>query len=86
MKKKFTIEDPMPPLWMMFPHIHPLSIGWRMGSGEGYKFALFDWLETLSPNDKEKYITMFPPPVLLWKDWYDLDDDIEEAPEPWGYF
>jgi ribA/ribD-fused uncharacterized protein len=71
---------------MIYPHIHPYSIGWRMGYGEGYKFDFFDWLDTLSAEDKEKYKSMFPPPVLLWKDWYDQVEDTGNAPEPWGYF
>ena len=86
MNSKFTIENPMPPLWMMFPHIHPLSIGWRMGYGESYKYDFFDWLDSLSTNDKEQYEAMFPPPMLLWKDWYDQSEDAGDDPEPWGYF
>ncbi len=27
----FTLDNPMPPLWMMYPHISQFSIGWRMG-------------------------------------------------------
>jgi len=82
----FTIENPMPPLWMMFPHIHLLSIGWRMGYGESYKFDFFDWLDTLSVGDMEKYKAMFPPPVLLWKNWYEQSGNLEakEDSKPWG--
>lgn len=25
-----NIENPMPPLWLMYPHISRYSIGWRM--------------------------------------------------------
>ena len=60
----FTINNPMPPLWMKYPYIHPLSIGWRMGFGEGYKFDFFDWFKVLSENEQKEYKKMFPPPKI----------------------
>ena len=85
MSNSYTIDNPMPPLWMIYPHIHPYSIGWRMGYGEGYKLDFFDWFNPLSIDDKEKYKSMFPPPVLSWKDWYDWPE-INPNQHLWGYF
>ena len=76
MKLKFTIENPMPPLWMMYPNISQFSIGWRMGYGEGYKWDLSDWLETLSAEDRKQYDEMFPRPKFwtteLEDNYYDM--------------
>lgn len=77
--KKFTIDNPMPPLWMMHPHITRYSIGWRMGYGEGYKYDLNDWFDALSDEDQKKYQEMFPAP-RTWAGHYDeiIDNDYEE--------
>jgi len=74
MKAKFTLENPMPPVWMMCPHIRQFSIGWRMGYGEGYKYDLSDWLDTLTETEKEKYQKMFPHPKT-WREYYNPDYD-----------
>jgi ribA/ribD-fused uncharacterized protein len=70
----FTIDKPMPPLWIMYPEITQFSIGWRMGYGEGYKWVLFDWLNKLTTDEKRKYEDMFPRPVF-WKNPNDEDFD-----------
>ncbi len=69
----------MPPVWIMYPNISQYSIGWRMGYGEGYKWDLRDWKESLTKEEKNKYQEMFPQPVF-WRDLYSEefeDDDIE---------
>lgn len=71
MNSKFTIENPMPPIWIMYPHISKYSIGWRMGYGEGYKWDLADWLKTLKEEERKKYNQMFPRPSF----W---DENFEE--------
>ena len=85
MEKTFTIDNPMPPLWLMYPHIHPLSIGWRMGSGEGYKFDFFDWLKTLSESERKQYQEMFPPPRIWGWNRYYWDENAEKD-EYEGYY
>lgn len=74
MEDNFTIESPMPPIWIMYPNISQYSIGWRMGYGEGYKFDLGDWKNTLSENDKKTYDEMFPRPVF-WRNPFDNDSE-----------
>jgi len=77
MKNMYTIDNPMPPLWLMFPYIDKYSIGWRMGYGEGYKFEFYDWLATLSKDEKMRYQTMFPAPKT-WTGYYDEEIDLEQ--------
>ena len=43
----YTLDNPMPPLWLMYPYIHKFSIGWRMGYGESYKYEFNDWFAGL---------------------------------------
>lgn len=45
---KFTIDNPMPPHWMMCPHIGPGSLGWRMGFGEVYAEKQYIWYRNLA--------------------------------------
>ncbi|UIR56396.1 NADAR family protein [Sphingobacterium sp. SRCM116780] len=80
MKNKFTINRPMPPLWLMYPHISQFSIGWRMGYGESYRNNLFDWLETLTDDENKKYQEMFPAPKT-WREYYNIDYDFEDVEE-----
>ena len=77
MKAKFTIKNPMPPIWIMYPHITQFSIGWRMGSGEDYKCNFWDWLNTLTENEQKKYQEMFPPPKN-WREYYNSEYDFED--------
>lgn len=76
MSFNFTIEKPMPPIWIMYPNISQFSIGWRMGYGEGYKWDLIDWLKTLTSEEIKKYDKMFPKPKFWHEDfeenYYDL--------------
>ncbi len=69
---KYTIENPMPPRWLMYPDISQYSIGWRMGYGEDYRYKLGDWLETLSKDERKKYDEMFPKPIF-WRDSFEED-------------
>ncbi len=80
MKKQFTIESPMPPIWIMYPYITQYSIGWRMGYGEGYKDYFFDWFKTLTKKEQQEYDKMFPKPVF-WRNLYenDIEDDEIES-------
>jgi len=78
MKKKFTLDNPMPPLWMLYPHIPKFSIGWRMGYGESYKYQLHDWKETLSEEERLAYQDLFPAPAA-WRGYYDPEFDFEDG-------
>ena len=73
MQSVFTFDNPMPPPWLMYPHIHPYSIGWRMGYGEGYKYDFLDWLETLPKDELEQFQLLFPAP-RIWRGYYSNDN------------
>ena len=66
----------MPPLWLAHREIERYSIGWRMGYGEDYIYRFGDWLDTLSPDERTEYRTLFPEPVT-WKGWWDDEDSSE---------
>ena len=80
MSFKFTIENPMPPVWMMYPNISQYSIGWRMGYGESYKWDLADWKKTLTTEEISTYQEMFPPPTF-WREYYNEDYEFEDIEE-----
>ena len=64
----YTIENPMPPLWLMYPYIGQSSAGWRFGYGAEYKWDLTNWLKELSAEDAATWEQMFPPPVFWQED------------------
>ena len=66
----------MPPPWLAHREIERYSIGWRMGYGEDYIDRFGDWLDTLSPEERTEYRTLFPEPVT-WKGWWDDEDRVE---------
>lgn len=66
----------MPPPWLAFPEIERYSIGWRMGYGEDYIYRFGDWLDTLSPEERKEYRSLFPEPIT-WKGWWDDEDSSE---------
>ena len=66
----------MPPPWLAFPEIERYSIGWRMGYGEDYIYRFGDWLNTLSPEERTEYRTLFPE-LVTWKGWWDDEDSSE---------
>lgn len=66
----FTIENPMPPDWLMYPEIPLGSIGWRMGAGESYSMVRQAWFEKLSKQEKSRYDELFPKPKMWQFDNY----------------
>lgn len=66
----------MPPPWLAFPDIERYSIGWRMGYGEDYIYRFGDWLDTLSPEERKEYRSLFQEPIT-WKGWWDDEDSSE---------
>lgn len=66
----------MPPPWLAFPDIERYSIGWRMVYGEDYIYRFGDWLDTLSPEERKEYRSLFPEPIT-WKGWWDDEDSSE---------
>lgn len=70
----------MPPLWIAYPYMERYSIGWRMGSGEEYRYNIYDWFKTLSPSEQNEYMELFPEPKS-WCGFWDefLERDYDES-------
>lgn len=70
----------MPPLWIAYPRIPHMSIGWKMGYGESYAYDFYRWFETLSSDEQTEYIEMFPAP-RSWRGYWEkskFDDKADE--------
>ncbi|MBC2579123.1 NADAR family protein [Clostridium sp. DJ247] len=74
MKEVFSINNPMAPLWLMFPHFSRHSVGWKMGSGEKYIYEFNDWYGNLTAEEKKQFQELFPEP-MGWLGFYDEDKD-----------
>ncbi|GLX69348.1 NADAR family protein [Paenibacillus glycanilyticus] len=61
-----SMEDYEPefllPQWIVFPDIHPFSIGWRMGIGEEYLSYLWEWRKKQTPEALKEYDDYFTLP------------------------
>lgn len=65
----------MPPLWIAYPSVSRYSIGWRMGSGEYYRYKFYDWFDTLTNAEQQEYIKLFPAPKRWYKFWEEFTDE-----------
>jgi hypothetical protein len=74
MKDIYSIDNPMAPLWLMYPHISRCSIGWRMGYGEAYAIDFVDWYSSLYADEQQQFQQMFPEPKG-WLGWYEEETD-----------
>ena len=83
-KKAYDMKNPMAPPWLMYPYISSGSIGWRMGSGEGYKFEFIDWYDALTVDEQKQFQQMFPAPKG-WQGWYKEDSPEEDFYDDDGY-
>lgn len=81
MAKTFTLETPMAPLWLAFSDYHRYSLGWRMGSGESYKYDFWDWYHSLSITEQGEYSLLFPEPKM-WRGTY--TDEKHSPSDPYG--
>lgn len=74
-------HDLLPPPWMVFPELHPASIGWRMGFGEDFISLWNNWWESKNYSEPEAtaYFCRFKPPHA-WLEWviFTLWSDIQE--------
>ncbi|MDI3288910.1 hypothetical protein [Polyangium sp. 15x6] len=72
--------SPRPP-WLRYPEVPRYSIHWRMGSGESYLMAWWQWAEGRSAEEKTAYFREFAPIPVEWVDWvgmqfrHDLEDE-----------
>ncbi len=60
----------VPPPWIVEPHIHPYSIGWRMAGGETFMMVFGEWFSKTYKTEQEKmnYFKKHTPPSR-WMAW-----------------
>jgi hypothetical protein len=68
------------PLWAVFPHYTSVTIGWRMGYGEKYKYRWHAWYRSLSDEDRRKYKQRFPAPTDEERCWEGFYEQIADVP------
>jgi len=74
----------MPPPFLAFPAYGRYSMGWRMGSGEGYVMRFGAWLKRFCEEDQRIYKSLFPAPITLFGYWSD-DHGRSEFPEEYEH-
>ena len=83
--KKYVSEyGEVPPHWVFRPNSHPYSIGWRMGSGEGFVEVFNSWFENNLASEKERidYFHKYSPPPRWLAMVIDSVWDLEGWNEP----
>ncbi|MDC0741441.1 hypothetical protein [Polyangium mundeleinium] len=70
--------SPLPP-WLRYPEVPRYSIHWRMGGGESYMMAWWQWAEGRSAEEKTTYFREFAPIPVEWVDWVGMQ--IRDDPE-----
>jgi hypothetical protein len=72
----------MLPLWLAYPKFNSMTIGWRMGSGEHYKYRWHRWYRGLSGEQRADYKLKYPPPDDgAWGGFYEDIADVPAKPE-----
>lgn len=62
----------MLPLWAAYPDFTSVTIGWRMGHGEVYKYRWHHWYRSLTDDEQAEYKKRFPPPDYgAWPGFYE---------------
>ncbi len=68
----------MLPLWAAYPTLDSVTINWRMGRGEYYKYRWNGWYRSLADDERAEYKKRFPPPDYgAWPGFY---EDIADRP------
>jgi hypothetical protein len=79
----------MLPLWLAYPEFNSVTIGWRMGSGEFYKYRWHYWYRSLSDEQRTEYKKKFPPPNdddRAWAGFYEVIADERADPNSPGEY
>ncbi len=69
------------PPFLMYPLYNRYSMGWRMGSGEGYVMKFRKWFRQFSEEEQELYIKLFPAPISIpdyWNESFDVNGNCPE--------
>lgn len=87
--KAFAAEyNLLPPPWVVLPHAHPISIGWRMGFGEGFIDLWGEWWHAQNWDKAQQvdYFRQWKPPHawlqwVLFTLWPEVEEDYFDALE-----
>ena len=56
------MKEDLEPLWSVFPEFEWFSMGFRMGSGEDYRYEWLEWFSELSVVERANYKERWPEP------------------------
>ena len=73
--EKYSIDKPMAPPWIKYPHFDYRNIVWQWDNKGYYAVNFHIWYQKLSKNNQLNYQEMFPSPKI-WVNFF--NDDIEE--------
>jgi hypothetical protein len=62
------------PLWAAFPTYNSVTMGWRQGEGEDYKYRWHAWYRSLTDAERAAYRDRCPAPIdagRAWAGWYE---------------
>lgn len=55
--------------WVAMPGVHPFSIHWRMGFGEGHMDVVWAWWKKPTPQQREDAVRAAGPVPADWAEW-----------------
>lgn len=64
MNNNYTIENPMAPLWLMYPYMLKESSQWNEGKGKKYSNDFYKWFKNLKDEEQNSFKIMYPQPKL----------------------
>ena len=67
--EELTPEGDLLPPWQRYPELPRYSLGWRMGHGESYIMAWFQWSESFTQEQMLAYFHKYAPLPTKWLDW-----------------
>ena len=70
----------MLPLWAAFPQYTSVTMGWRQGEGEDYKYRWHAFYRGLTDEGRRAYQARFPEPTDEERAWKDYYKDIADVP------
>ena len=67
--EELTSQGDLLPPWLKYPEIQAMSIGWRMGDGEGYMIAWDKWTRQFDQEQFIEYFKKYLPIPIEWLVW-----------------
>lgn len=67
--EELTPDGDLLPPWQRYLDIPRYAMGWRMGDGESYIMAWFQWTEAFTQEQMLAYFHKYKPIPPAWMDW-----------------